>query len=745
MKFRNNKRIIFIGFFLFLMFSFSSSAQNVTIIDSMHYSNVFGEARNYRVFLPPGYYNNPRKKYPVIYFMHGWSQRYFDGGHKHEGFDRGEQNKGDNIEKFVSTHDVIVVRSDGYNRSPGENYYLRPYNVTPVETFRQFPIYYPELIHYIDAHYNTIADREHRAIAGLSMGGFMSFWIGGKYPHLFSAAGNFCGSPEFEVGPKDFPVEYRHIDMHKNYGGMQLRLHYGDKDFIRGYHEDMNRIWPRIMDNYEYKIYDAGHSTSGLGEMFDFLLRAFENPASEPKKWHHIDVYPEFSVWDYLVSSDRTVPGFTVLENVDKRGFRCSVREFLPDGELMPFVGLSIITPPLYEKNQLYLINDVDTRTLKTLQKTILSDNTGRLKIPLNGSSHEIGINKKSDQPNISIASVEIEKMGWATPGKDIGVSIKLLNKGTSASKNISAKLSGIKDGVQIVKNESGFGNIGVNEIIAGELPFTFRVTGDSIEIVKFQLTIRDQSKNEWVEFFEIPIKRDVTGIKDFEIADGRTFTVAKSGTDVETILLGTGNGDGIANPGESIVLLVKDQGKYWRTHLSVSDKFINPFGVNARRSDNWTSFDHVGASAKYSIPLIASNSPENHQVDFFAEYWLPSYPYHIIKQGIIKIEIKGHDKTAPRIDWVTVTGDNVIHARIYDGSKIQQAKATLILKNDPSISFQVEMKDEGVAGDKADGDNVFSKKIAERTFGLYRAIIEAIDSFGNKSIVEVPGEFVLH
>jgi len=748
-KFIKNKRILIVGLFLLLTFAFYANAQytgDVTIIDTAHYSNVFGETRSYRIFLPSQYFDNPRKKYPVIYFMHGWSQRYFgDGGQKFEEFDKGDQNKGDNIEKFVSTHDVIVVKSDGYNRSPGEKYYLRPYNVTPVETFRQFPIYYPELIRHIDAHYNTIAAREHRAISGLSMGGFMTYWIAGKYPQLFSAAGNFCGSAEFEVGPKDFPVEYRHIDMHKNYGGMKLRLHYGDKDFIRSYHEDMNRIWPRIMDNYEYKIYDAEHSTCGLGEMFGFFVQTFENPPARPLKWDHIDVYPEFSVWDYTISSDRNIPAFTILENVDKRGFRCSVKEFLPDGELMPFVNLSITTPPLYEKKQLYFINDVDTRTLKTLQKTIQSDNSGRLKIPINGSTHEIGINKKSDQPNICIASVEIENMSWAAHGKEIVVSIKLLNKGMFVGKNIRAKLLATKSTANMLKSESRFGNIGVNEIKTGQVPFTFRVEADSIEIEKFKLTIQDENKNEWVEFFEIPIKKNLAEIKNFEIADGKIFTVAKAGTDFETILLGSGNADGVANPGESIVILVKDQNKYWRTHLSFSDKYINPFGVNTRMSDSWTSFDHVGASAKYSIPLIASDCPENRKVEFFAEYWLPEYPYHIIKQGIIKIDIKGKDKTTPKVKWVKIPGDNIIQARIYDGSKIQHVKAILISKNDPAISFEVELKDDGTGGDKGVGDNVFSKKIPERKFGFYRVVIEATDSFGNTIIVEAPDEFVLH
>ena len=743
-----SKRLVIVSLFLLLTFAFHSNAQNAgdtTIIDSKHYSTVFGETRNYRIFLPPGYFENPHKKYPVIYFLHGWSQRYFGSSDSYADFDKGDDNKGDNIANFVSNHEVIVVKSDGYNRSPDEKYYVRPYNIGQVETYRQFPIYYPELIGYIDSHYNTIADREHRAISGLSMGGFMTFWIGGKYPHLFSAAGNFCGSPEFVVGPKDFPVEYRHIDMYKNYGGMKLRLNYGDKDFIRGYHQDMNRIWPHIMDNYEYEIYDAEHSPCGLSEMFRFLLNTFENPPAKLRTWDHIDIYPQFSVWDYTVSSDRTIPGFTIIENVDKRGFRCSVREFLPDGELFPFVNLSITTPAVYEKNQLYIINDVDNKTLKTSQKTIRSDNSGRLKISINGSTHQIGINKKVDKPNISIASVEIGNMNWATHKKDVALSIKLLNKGLSTAKNITARLSAIKNSANVTQSVAGFGSIGVNEINAGQIPFTFRVEADSIEVEKFKLTIQDQNKNEWVEFFEIPLKKNLPEIKDFEIADGKIFTVARAGTDIETISLGTGNGDGIPNPGESIVILVKDQNKYWRSDLTCEDKYINPFGTNVRRSDYWGSFDYVGGSAKYDIPLLSSNCPENHQIEFFAEYWLPEYPLHIIKQGVIKIKVKGKDSTPPKIGWVQIPGDNIIQAKIYDGSKFQYVKAKLISKDDVKRSFEVELKDDGLAGDRAESDNVFSKKIPEQKFGFYRVVIESADSFGNKLIEEVSEEFLLH
>lgn len=718
---------------------------NVTIVDAAHYSAIFGESRNYRIFLPPGYNYDSEKKYPVIYFMHGWSQRYFGSGvDKYSEYDKGDDKQGDNIEKFVSTHEVIVVKSDGYNRSSNEDYYLRPYNIGPVETYRQFPIYFPELVNHIDASYNTLTDRGHRAITGLSMGGFMSFMIGGKYPHLFSFVGSFCGSPEFTIGPKDFPVEYRHMDMYKNYGGMNVRLHYGGEDFIRDYHEDINRVWLPVMDNYGYKIYPGElHTTSGLGEMFEFAFNTFKDPPKKPLKWSHIDVYPEFSVWDYTVSSDRNVPGFTILENVNERGFRSSVREFLPDGEVLSFVSMSIATPAIYEKNQSYSISDFDIKKGKASQKTVRSDNQGRLKILLNGDVHEIGINKLTDKPNISVASHSVSNMTWATHHKDVAVAVDVLNKGHADSKNVKVKLSTLDKNVTITQSESLLGNISVNEKRSIPTPFVFNVKGDDIEIVKFKVTIQDASKNEWVEFVEVELKRDLPEIKDFEIADGRKFTVAKGGNDQETTIVGHGNGDGVANPGEFIELLVREGNTYYRTRLFSRDKYVNSFGIKVRKSDNWGRYDNVGGSAKSSMSLLSSDCPANQRLEFFAEYWLPDKPFHTIKQGSIFLEVKGKDNTPPVITWMNNTGDNVLRVKLYDGASVDLVKATLVGNNRERV--ELNLNDAGKDGDRVASDNVYSVKIPEQEFGFYRVIVEAIDSFGNKVVEEAPVKILLH
>ena len=720
-----------------------ASEGEVTIIDGRHYSNVFGETRNYRVFLPPGYTANPAKRYPVIYFFHGWSQRYFGSSNPYGDFDKGDDNGGDNIAAFVAGHDVIVVKADGYNRSPDEKYYVRPYNVTPVETYRQFPIYFPELVDHIDTHYRTIADREHRGISGLSMGGFMTFWIGGKYPHLVSAAGNFCGSAEFEVGPKDFPVEYRHLDMYRNYDGIKLRLHYGDKDFIRGYHEDLNKVWPQVMDNYEFKVFDAAHSTCGMGEMLGFILKTFENPPAKPSRWHHTDVYPVFTVWNYQIMTDRTVPGFTVLENVDQRGFRSSVRTFLPDGELLPSVKVTVKTPPLYEPDQEYIINDYDIRTAKFSQRPLRADHDGRLVIELDGGGHDVGINKKSDKPNLTIASVNVQGKGWATTTEKTTLTLVILNKGQSAASNIRATLSATRPSAQIAEGEVTIGNIGVNRTATSSMSFTVKI--DTVEIEKFRLTLRDDKKNEWIEFFEVPLQPKLTGIKDFEIADGKELIVASSGNSSDTVKLGAGNGDGVANPGESIVIVVRDQGKLWRTDLVGKDPHINPYGIVIRRSDSWSSFDHVGASAKYDVPLISSDCPQNHRLQFAAEYWLPEYPLHIIKRGIVSFEVKGKDTTPPIAGAIQITGDNVLWIKLYDGSIIRNVTATLVDEKDPAKTVKINLADEGRDGDRTADDVIFSRTIPSQVFGIFKVAIDAEDAAGNKLKYEPEESFVVH
>lgn len=364
-------------------------AATATILDRTHESEVFHETRHYRIFLPPDY-ETSGKRYPVIYFFHGYSERYNQciAGHN---YDQGTDYGGDNFANFVGTHDLIVVRWDGYNpRTPDEKY-PRPYNIGPVETDRQFPLYFPELVRYIDATYRTIADREHRGTSGLSMGGFMSSWIAGKYPDMVSSMSNFMGSSEFVVGPRAFPVEYRHEEMHNNYDGMPTRMIMGTDDFIQFYHRRMNLIWDYTQAHHESEVFKSDHGTPGIARTMLFHMKAFAAPLPKPDVWNHIDVYPEFSVWGWDVATDRKEPGFTVLEGVSRTGFHSSVREWVPSGRVLADVHVRVTTPAIYRAGQKVTVIFLRLRDGQVRRVSSKADAQGRLTIQLDGEEYEVG------------------------------------------------------------------------------------------------------------------------------------------------------------------------------------------------------------------------------------------------------------------------------------------------------------------------------------------------------------------
>ena len=683
----------------------------------------------------------------MIYFFHGWAQRYFGSmGGGYSNYDFGDENNGDNIEKFVSENDVIVLKVDGLNQFKVEPLNLSPYNVSLVSTFRQFPEYFKELVGYIDSHYRTVPDRTHRAVSGLSMGGFMTFWLAAKLPDWVSAAGNFCGSTEFSAGLLDFPVRYAHADMYDNFKTISLRMHNGDSDRLRFYHEDMNRYLLNAVPHYQFKQYEASHITCGMGDMFHFLKDAFESPLPLPEKWDYIDIYPYFEVWDYKVETSRNRSGYTILENVNKEGFNLAVRNFLPDGELMPNVKVQVLTAPIYKKNTEYKVTDIDVRTMESEQYAIKSDASGRLKLTLNGSEHQIGISLSPSMPNLSMTNIKIENMDWAESGQVVEFSMNVLNKGFATAENVIAEINPISEGLDIVSGQGKIKDLEPQEEEKVNGIFKVRNNRMGYDIAKFQADYTDDKGNTWKEEFEILFKDPVGEITDFVIADGKEFTIVKEAVDSVTMVVGAGNGDGIANPGETIVILAKEQGKYLRTDAYTINEYINPDNVSIRIADPWQEYDHIGGTVKYTMPVLSGEIPEGEKIPFYVEYWTPGdiSGQHIIHKGKINITVKGEDKTAPVVQWVQVLNDELIEARIYDGTSVNKVNLTLSPNEEKSTlkhvnwdlvpaTFSIELKDDGLAGDAVKGDGVYSARISGKPTYFYDLSFELRDALGNK------------
>jgi S-formylglutathione hydrolase FrmB len=94
--------------------------------------------------------------------------------------------------EYSKTFGFILVTPEG-----NDGWYTDSVS-SPTEKYESYIV--KELIPEIDRNWRTVADRDHRAIAGLSMGGYGSIKFGLKYPEMFSLVGSFSGA----LGAADF-------------------------------------------------------------------------------------------------------------------------------------------------------------------------------------------------------------------------------------------------------------------------------------------------------------------------------------------------------------------------------------------------------------------------------------------------------------------------------------------------------------------------------------------------------------
>ena len=142
------------------------------------------------VYTPPTYGKNKKERFPVLYLQHGWGEDDTTWGMQ------GRANIiMDNLIADGKIRPFIVVMTYGLTngiRFGG----LREFTAKEFET-----VLVDELIPYIDSHFLTIANRENRAMAGLSMGGMETKLITLRRPEVFSAYGLLSGG---QYEPSDF-------------------------------------------------------------------------------------------------------------------------------------------------------------------------------------------------------------------------------------------------------------------------------------------------------------------------------------------------------------------------------------------------------------------------------------------------------------------------------------------------------------------------------------------------------------
>lgn len=178
------------GYSLFILTFFigaarAGSVDTVSIFSSSMHKQIKA------VVIKPDSYQTPDKKFPVVYLLHG-----YDGWYSNWIIRAPE------LKDHVDTYQVIIVCPDGEKSSW--------YFDSPVDTTYRYETHIAyEVVHFVDDNYRTIADKDHRAITGLSMGGHGALFIGLRHPDVFGAAGSMSGGVDLKESRNRYDISKR--------------------------------------------------------------------------------------------------------------------------------------------------------------------------------------------------------------------------------------------------------------------------------------------------------------------------------------------------------------------------------------------------------------------------------------------------------------------------------------------------------------------------------------------------------
>lgn len=173
-----------------------------------------GNTRTIRIYLPPGYADQPERSYPVIYMHDG--QNLFDPETATYGHEWKVDETVDSLVAQELIPELIIV---GMDSTPGRiDEYTPTRSADPVgpngehggkgALYTAFVV--TELKPYIDSHYRTACGPDNTAVIGSSLGGLISFDMGWTHPDVFGKVG--AVSPSFWWNQQDTLARLRDID-----------------------------------------------------------------------------------------------------------------------------------------------------------------------------------------------------------------------------------------------------------------------------------------------------------------------------------------------------------------------------------------------------------------------------------------------------------------------------------------------------------------------------------------------------
>jgi enterochelin esterase-like enzyme len=215
-----------------------------------YFSKVTRSWRQFYIYTPAGYDANPNVKYPVLYILHG-------GGEDERGW--ATQGKTDvildNLIAGGKAKPMLIVMPDGNMPSTGFD----------VNTLKMFEAELKQcIIPFVESNYRAETDSKNRALAGLSMGGIQTLYVGVNNTQLFSYLGVFSSGWILPMQSSITDVQYefmkRNADLINN-NIKQFWIAMGGKEDIAWQNcQTMLSKFNELNIKYTYSEYPGGHT-----------------------------------------------------------------------------------------------------------------------------------------------------------------------------------------------------------------------------------------------------------------------------------------------------------------------------------------------------------------------------------------------------------------------------------------------------------------------------------------------------
>jgi enterochelin esterase-like enzyme len=234
-------------------------------------SQAMGTTRNYGIILPPYYYQNPHKRYPVIFLLHGGhddARAYVD---KYAILDILHT-----LYKTGKIPPLIVVTPDGNDNRGTSPLFDPDYFDGP--NGKIGTLIGQELVKVVKSRYHTLPSAKFWAIGGLSSGGWGAFNIGLRYPHsfniLFSHSGYFVDSS----GPQNSPQQMIQNLSVEDRKRLHIYLDAGQNDpnllaSTQAFHDTLDKLG---IANVFY-VFPGGHGLSGADVGWNYFHKHLQD------------------------------------------------------------------------------------------------------------------------------------------------------------------------------------------------------------------------------------------------------------------------------------------------------------------------------------------------------------------------------------------------------------------------------------------------------------------------------------